>query len=137
MNPAFQGDLKLRTWTPDELRRGGFSAQRYDLLETFTYVSPVYGTTSVPAGFCTDFASVPRFAWSYVDPEDPCILMPSVIHDFLYSKQGMRPDAAPLAREQVDAQFALEAMKLCGARWDQQRIVYAAVRMGGASHWKP
>lgn len=132
---GFLGRLALRAWSADEIRSAGLSCQQYDLLESLVYVGK-YGTTMVPAGFCTDFASIPRFAWAYMDPEDPVILMPSVIHDYLYTVSGLRPDClVALTRQQVDDQLAFESMALCGARWDQQHVVYAAVRAGGGSHW--
>src|SRR5947208_3256935 len=39
----------------------------------------------VPMGFVTDFASIPRFAWTLVgSPTGSGYALPAVVHDFLY-----------------------------------------------------
>lgn len=128
---AFPSRLKLDMLAPDEL---GGGKQTYVLLEDFTYESALLGMLIVPAGFTTDFASIPRIAWRYIDPEDPCVAYPSVVHDFLYSMKGGIPGKPKYTREQAD-QVLREAMEICGARLDQRVIVYRMVRIFGGSHW--
>lgn len=108
--------------------------QRYSLLTPFTFVSAQWGTITAPAGMTTDFASIPRFAWRYIDPEDPCILMPSIIHDHLYTVQGALADGRTLTRAECDG-VLLDAMALCGARWDQRQAVRLTLSLFGASHF--
>ncbi len=108
--------------------------QLYVLDDDFEYESEILGRIIVPVSFCTDFASIPRPAFSYIDPEDPVILYPSVIHDYLYSREGKMPDGRTFTREQADGVLK-EAMELAGARWDQRQVVYRAVRLFGGSHW--
>lgn len=41
----------------------------------------------VPAGFRTDFASVPRWLWSIFPPADPKYVAAAVLHDWLCSRK--------------------------------------------------
>jgi len=48
-----------------------------------------HGIITVPAGFLTDLASIPKVAQGiFMLHDDPVILKPSVIHDFLYGNKG-------------------------------------------------
>lgn len=128
---AFLTRLRVDILHPSELSGG---RQVYELIEDFTYQSYLLGTITAPLGMRTDFASIPRIAWRYIDPEDPVILMPSVIHDTLYNLRGTIC-GRPYTREQADLVLR-EAMRVCGARWDQCAVVHRAVRLFGGSHWK-
>lgn len=128
---AFLNEIHTKIVPPCKVGR---SSQTYVLDDDFEYESGVLGRIVVPTGFCTDFASIPRPAFAYIDPEDRVILYPSVIHDYLYSMMGKLPDGRTYTREQAD-QVLREAMELAGARIDQRFIVYHAVRLFGGSHW--
>lgn len=80
----------------------------------------------VPQGFVTDFASVPRFLWSALPPQDQYML-PAVIHDYLYWEQ-------PCTKEQADNLLAIAMMEQKVDRW-KQRAVYSAVAHFGRSAW--
>ena len=98
------------------------------LVQGFTYHTrrASGGAIYVPAGFETDFASVPRFFWRLIPPHG-CYGKASVIHDFLYRKSGV-------SREKADAIF-LEAMTVLGVPWITRTLIYAAVRVfGGAAY---
>lgn len=131
MSSPFKSPLHVRVLAPSELLT---KRQSYELTAPFTYTSAILGDLTVPAGFHTDFASIPRIAWRYIDPEDPAILFASVIHDYLYSLKGVLPTSQEYTRKQAD-EVLVEAMAACGARWDQRKIVYAAVRVGGGTNW--
>lgn len=97
------------------------------LLAPLTYVSRTAGRITVPAGFVTDFASVPRLPFAYW-------LMggtargPAIIHDFCYATHV-------LSRRQADAVF-FEAMVDAGL-WAWRRWpMWAAVRLFGWLAWK-
>lgn len=130
---VFPDPLQIRAWTPVELQAGGYETQQYTLLDDFTFNGP-HGSFTIPAGFQTDFASIPRPAFWWMDPEDPRIMYPSVAHDWAYSTTGKVSDVLTLTREQADDSLEY-AMGVCGARWDQRKIVLGAVRVGGSSHW--
>lgn len=80
----------------------------------------------VPAGFLTDFASVPRIFWM-IYPPDGQYTQAAVLHDYLYNIQD-RPRAT------ADAIF-LEAMKVLGVPLLRRRIIYRAVRIFGWIPW--
>lgn len=108
--------------------------QLYVLERDFTYISPAFGDIIAPAGMSTDFASIPRIAYSYISPESPQILWPAIIHDALYATSGVT-ESRTFTREEADAVLR-EAMLACGARKTQAWLVHKAVRMFGGGHWK-
>lgn len=126
----FITDVQVRILPPGRAE----GRKQYLLLKEFEYESDILGRIVAPIGFPTDFASIPRIAWRYIDPEDQVVLYASVVHDFLYSVSGLLPDGRRFTREQADSVLK-EAMKLSGARWDQQAAVYRCVRLFGGSHW--
>lgn len=92
----------------------------------YGYYSREWRVITVPAGFETDFASVPRIMWSLVDKLSTQA-WPSVIHDYLYSTHRF-------GRKWADAVF-LEALDDSGANWATRWACWAGVRMGGTKAW--
>lgn len=98
------------------------------LLATFSYLDPDHGRIEVPADFETDFASVPRWPITFA------LLgqyghAAAVLHDWLYST-GMH------SRAEAD-RVLLNALRSSGiARW-RAWLMWAGVRLGGASRYKP
>ncbi|MDZ4370208.1 MAG: DUF1353 domain-containing protein [Phenylobacterium sp.] len=112
-------------------------------------------TIVVPAGFVTDFASVPWGLWNLFPPLGAWA-RPAIIHDFLYATGGdgwwqppgsnrrkwitgpIREDwTAPVyTREEADKVFreALAIPELGIPAW-RRAVMYRAVRLGGASGW--
>jgi hypothetical protein len=130
---VFPDPLNIHSWTPVELQEGGYDTQQYTLLADFRVNEPS-GSFIVPAGFQTDFASIPRAVWSLMDPEDPVIQYPSVSHDWKYSNQGRVSPALLLTKQQADQYLAYD-MGVCGANWFQRKMVLSAVSAFGGSHW--
>lgn len=87
-----------------------------------------FGVT-VPAYFSSDFASVPRFAWS-VFPPIGRYAKAAVLHDYIY-----RTPSAGFTRAQADEMFRLQ-MKSDGVGQPKRDILFLAVRIFGASSWK-
>jgi hypothetical protein len=83
-------------------------------------------TVSVPVGFVTDFASIPRVAWSILPP-DGDYTYPAVVHDYLYWSQKT-------TREDADKVFQM-MMKEFGIGASVITAIYTAVRAGGGSAW--
>jgi Protein of unknown function (DUF1353) len=79
---------------------------------------------TVPAGFETDFASIPRLFWSSIGHPAGEYAQAAVLHDWLYRSQ-----LVPRAR--ADALFS-EAMKVLGVPGWRRWLMWAAVRVGGA-----
>jgi len=131
----FTGKLFLRSFSPAEIIKAGRHVQLYEVTKNFGYKSDkLKRTVTVPAGLVTDFASIPRAAWALLDPEDPIISWPSVIHDYLYTCKGTLPDGFTYSREQADSVLR-EAMEVCGAGHFIREAVYEAVEKFGDSHW--
>jgi hypothetical protein len=80
----------------------------------------------VPAGFVTDFASIPRVLWDLLPPEGR-YGRATVVHDYLYWSQTC-------TRAQAD-NLLMIAMKELGVRGRDRRLIYDGVRFGGQSAW--
>lgn len=107
-----------------ELAEDGLTAK---LLEDFT--ACIRGLCfTVPAGFVTDFASVPQFLWWIIPPWGP-YCGAALVHDYLYSKQLY-------SRRIADAVF-LELMKDAGVPWWKRTVMWLGVRLGGGRRYKP
>lgn len=119
------------TWNP--FKRVA-RVQLFTLLSPFTFITSEFGIITVPAGFETDFGSVPALAKFAVDDDDPDLLFASIIHDWPYSLMGHLPNGPILTRMQADG-ILKEAMIACGAPDFKASIVYRAVRWGGRGHW--
>lgn len=83
-------------------------------------------SVDVPAGFVTDFASVPRFFWRVLPPwgkYSPA----AVVHDYLYY-------SGQVSREDADRTFARLMQSLGVPGW-KITIMYYAVRWFGWMAW--
>lgn len=89
-------------------------------------------TIKVPAGFVTDFASVP-FPASMLIPKDGDYNQAAVLHDYLYSKLGNIPERK-YKRAQCDKIF-IQAMRVLGVSRFKRHVMYRAVRLGGGFGW--
>lgn len=76
---------------------------------------------TVPMGFVTDLASIPRIFRTFFTGHGKS-RKPAVIHDYLYSLYH--------PRKRADKIF-LEALKASGMNWIGRRTMYLAVRAGG------
>ena len=93
-------------------------------------ISLPIGTTrdsiTVPAGFVTDFTSVPRALWPELSPVGEH-QRAAIVHDYLYWFQ-------PCEREETDNLLML-AMKRSGVSDLKRGAVYTGVRIGSADVW--
>jgi hypothetical protein len=114
--------------TPLDVREADEFGGLWELLAPLQYCSDVLcRVITVPVDFVTDFASVPRILGIY-DLEGGKCNKAAVVHDWLYSTQCV-------TREQAD-QVLREAIIASGYSASTAAIFYAAVRIGGGSHWK-
>lgn len=81
----------------------------------------------IPAGFVTDFASIPQALWSFGFSPNGRYSRAALIHDYLYWTQSC-------TREQADNLFLI-AMKQSNVSPIDQRVVYLGVRAGGSFPW--
>lgn len=106
----------------------------------FQLISPFRGWINgnefeVPAGFVTDFASVPHFVEAIISNSDPDILRPSILHDWLCQGRGA-PDRSvfSFSRAEVCAIFR-EAMFYCGATRFRAWAAWAGVTLWSLHNW--
>jgi hypothetical protein len=85
-----------------------------------------YGAVTVPPGFVTDFASIPRVFWSLLRPDGEYAYA-AVVHDYLYWTQTRARDEADNIFKIAMEDFEIEAPKV--------KAIYGAVRIGGQSAW--
>ena len=82
---------------------------------------------TIPKGFITDFASVPRCFWSLIPPMGR-YGKAALLHDYLYNTKSV-------SRREADRIF-LETMFLMGvSRW-KAYVMYVAVRVFGWLRWR-
>ena len=97
---------------------------------SFRYYPLHSGPIDVPAGFETDFASVPRGLWNIFPPDGPWT-QAAVVHDWLYNTKGLHL----LTRKACDGIF-LEAMAALKVPFWKRQLMYRAVRIFGGLYWK-
>lgn len=119
--PAFLTDLDLID------RSSGRGRVRFLLQTPLVYRSRILGRIRVPAGFATDFASIPRLLWIVLPPVG-AYDRAAVVHDYLYA-DGL------CTREEADA-VLLEAMRASGVSEGTAGVIYRGVRIGGWWAWR-
>ena len=116
---------KLDVELVDDLSNEGRGSWR--LASPLAYSSDVSGLTiTVPVGFITDFASVPRAPIAFWLTGDTAH-EPAVIHDYLYAT-GLLPRA-------LADSVLLEAMAVEGVPSWRRYAMYYAVRAFGDAHF--
>ena len=101
----------------------------WEVLEDYTYRTSK-GLVTVPKGFKTDYASVPRIFRNIINSSGKHGRA-AVVHDWLYSSKC----TLDVTREEADKIF-LEIMKECGVSYIKRQFMYRMVRMFGASHFR-
>ena len=94
------------------------------------------GIVVVPAGFITDFSSIPRWLWSVI-PKRGRHDWAAVLHDAGYEGQLRTADGQRihLIKALSDRLF-LEAMIVRQVNPLQRNLMYAAVRVRGGAHYR-
>ena len=87
---------------------------------------------TVPKGFVTDFASVPKLFWNIVAPTGKHSFA-AIVHDWLYY-QGKVADGKPCTKAFADLVFR-EAMREAGINRVRRQIMYLAVKWFGNGVW--
>lgn len=82
----------------------------------------------VPTGFKTDLASIPRWLWSFIAPNEAHYVFPSILHDYLYMYPGDRQ------RQYIDEIFYSFLLERGVSRFKAYQM-YIAVRIFGGSHF--
>lgn len=125
--PAFLSELEFRD----------IQGSRWELLSPLTYRAADGWTLTVPAGFRTDLASIPRGLWNLF-PKTGEYNRAAVVHDWLYALGGrvvVRNPAGEIVerrytKAQADALF-YEGMGALGVSWWTRWPMYQAVKRFG------
>jgi hypothetical protein len=140
---AWRGELHLVLLEDKQHASTRAGRSLWAVAAPLTYRTHAGDTITLPPGFVTDLASIPRFAWSLLPPDGPWALA-AVVHDLLYRTRGIgqrwngqvaalsRPK--PYTRAEAD-QILLQAMQDLEVSWLQRTVIWAAVRLGGAAGW--
>lgn len=100
---------------------------KWQLLADFSYQSDVANKTiTVPVGFITDFASVPRIPVAYMLAGDTAHKA-AVIHDWLYTSHELPREVADLVLQ--------EAAIVGGSPAWRAKLIYVGVRVGGSGSY--
>lgn len=100
--------------------------RRWKLLKPVTVCLEDDGCFTIPEGFVTDFASVPRCFWSIIPPMGR-YGKAAILHDYLYHTKSV-------SRKEADKIF-LKAMDLLGVSAWKKYVMYFAVRLFGWVKW--
>lgn len=85
------------------------------------------GIITVPAGFRTDFASVPKIFWNILPPTGE-YSVPAIVHDYLYATHI-------IPKEEADLIFYILMKRYKVSNW-KCAIMYRAVKWFGKKAWK-
>lgn len=114
--------------------------RKWKILNDFQYCiggPDGYPVVDVPAGFITDFASVPRILWNILPPTGK-YGKAAVVHDRLYQSPHLEL-CVGYPSFKVDRYFAdlvlLEGMEVLKVDWLTRWIIYLGVRIGGWMPW--
>lgn len=109
------------------LRLEDIDGDNFLLTEPLIYRTHSNEVIEVPAGFVTDFASIPRFFWRIYPPSGK-YNKAAVVHDYLYRYGiGTKADADRIFRE---------AMEDLGVNGFQRWTMYYAVKFGGKGNFQ-
>lgn len=101
--------------------------KKYRLTSSLLYESDLLKCTLiVPAGFETDFSSVPRFIPLVYDCLAERMQRESICHDYLYRK-----DSIPVVSRSAANDVFLEAMESTDRPWITRHVFFYGVCIGG------
>lgn len=115
--------------SPLDVRWVRGSKDKAILLRSLDYKTHQGIYISVPKGFETDFASIPRIFRIFFSKTGK-YRDAAVLHDYLYKYQGF----GFWSRAGADKVF-LQAMQDLGVGWTTRHAIHKAVRIGGWKYW--
>jgi len=90
----------------------------------------VYDIT-VHKGFKTNLASIPRFLFAFFPPQDNQLMVPSIVHDYVYAESHMNE----YSRKDCDRLFRKLLLEYGVSKWKAE-LFYKIVRWFGKAHYK-
>lgn len=101
--------------------------RKFILIEPLTYDCPIWkGLITVPAGFVTDFASIPAIIWPILPPIG-AYDKAAVVHDWFYVNNGC-------TRAEADGVLK-QGMRDLGVNGFKLQLIWLGVRSGGWVPW--
>lgn len=130
-------ELAPGSFSGDPLIRKIDNVRRWRLEEPLVYRSRIGRTITVPIGFETDGASVPRPLWWLYPPFGGEYDRAAIVHDYLYrhAEKFIGDDSGHISRGEVD-RLMLEMMDVDEFRLTGRRVVYRGIRSGGWNTWR-
>ncbi|QDP50756.1 MAG: hypothetical protein Unbinned1322contig1001_32 [Prokaryotic dsDNA virus sp.] len=114
----FNGSYNLKVHNVD------LNERPFELIHAIQFHSSFVGTITVPAGYRTDFASVPRFFHRIISPVGRHGKA-AIVHDWLC-------DEAPKTTDYLEAASIFdEAMEALGVSWIRRKAMVVMVKIGG------
>ncbi|MCP1500645.1 hypothetical protein J2Y86_005352 [Pseudomonas migulae] len=101
----------------------------WDLVRPLFFVTANGRPVTVPAGYRTDLASVPRPVWWLVPRDDELARRPAVVHDYIYTNLTRK-----FTKAEADLVF-YDALLEEGMPKPLAWLMYTAVRIGGRGNW--
>ena len=125
MNNCFPDEIRVRL---SDYKDG----VRWFVMEHYFRVITSKGMFTVPTGFVTDIASVPKAFQSILSPMGE-FAPAAIAHDWMYSRASN--GYFPADRAMADRIF-LELMYNLGVPWHTRTAIYYAVRLAGNLNYK-
>lgn len=111
-------------------------ADRFELQQPLRFLLTGGRIVTVPAGYKTDFASVPPILWGFI-PSIGRHNHAAVLHDWLYDNRVFEAEiGAYQARLFADREFLRVANEFGPTHWVRHYIMYQFLRWFGASWWR-
>lgn len=112
------------------------------LAEDCVYTTNDGFTITAKSGFKTDLASVPRFLWLLIAPNELSLIAP-IFHDLIYRSGGkvilptgeVRPVSKIFTKQEADDLF-LELMTRAKISYWKRNVAYLAVEKFGGDSWR-
>jgi hypothetical protein len=105
------------------------------LLRRLTYRTWDGWLIEVPAGFETDFASIPRALWALIPPRGR-YNRPAIVHDFLYRFAPVDPLTKQACTQARADAILKEACENCDDRFTQRWAIFLGLKCGGWWTWR-
>lgn len=123
------------THYPDiRLRKSPDRFNWWEVVEDCAVESKLPGMV-IPAGYRTDFATIPRLLWPLMPPHGR-MANAAIAHDYAYDNRlGEAEFGEKQARLHADVEFALRCLEADVPDW-QISIAYIFVRLFGRKWWR-
>jgi uncharacterized protein DUF1353 len=124
------------TFSPAPLVRDLEDGVRQVLVEPLVHVTADgLWTITVPAGFVTDYASIPQFLFAVLPPRGRGNRA-NIVHDCLYQRAPRDPRTGRQVTQAAADRIKLEGDAALGERWTRRVAMYIGLRAFGWVTWQ-